>query len=140
MDITSIILDCPSSDIEKYINRKRKVFSALSTFYGFYYYFSRVITAISAAVLPFIITNAKFGAWSTSLSIIIAVLVAIDIVLNPSNNWKKYSKAATDLKIEDFKENPNFDKYAEKMKIILGVENKENLAEIHKILQEIKKK
>jgi hypothetical protein len=108
-------------------------------FYKSFYYFSRIITCLCAAILPFIIGKVELVNWSTSFSIIIAVLIAHDFVLNSKDNWKKYAKAQRRLQMNQLHTENLTQKELEALKIIDETENGvDNTISIEELLNKIK--
>src|SRR5215210_5552591 len=88
-----------TASLTDYLFTRENRYKSFATGYMIFYYFSRTVTCLCAAVLPFIVGEAGMIKYAKMSSILIAVMVALDFVFNPKENWKKYSKSYNDLVI-----------------------------------------
>ena len=132
MKITSMPNSKSSEDL---IEKKHKEYLKKAKLYSYLYYSTRLMAGFSAVLIPFIIKSSV--KWSTSLSIIIALVTIIDLTLSPKDRWVLHSKATDMLAIARLKSIGEYDKYKESLEIIAQTEaaNLQRLVDIDTLVE-----
>ena len=112
---------------ERLIDQKHDEYSRLIGWYRWLYFTTRLVAAICAVLLPFLIN--AYPEAATVLSVAIAICIAIDVVFNPKDLWAIYSKATDLLTIARLKELGEYEKSKEAIDVLLNTE----AARLHRI-------
>ena len=124
---------------ETLINSKHREYSPKATLFQWLYYSTRLITGLSAGILPFVIGNDT--KWATVLSLTIVVMTVLDTVLSPKDKWALYSKASDYLTVGRLKIGGEYEKYKELIDIMFETESKslDQLVSLNKVIEEAEK-
>jgi len=104
------------------IETKCREYYLSARLYRWTYYFTRTLTALSSAILPFFVNNNHLV--TTILALIIVLCVAIDAVFDPKSNYRILSKATDILTIANLKQKGEYEKYKAQLDILVDVEEK----------------
>jgi hypothetical protein len=110
----------PASVAERLIEQKHAEYTRQTRWYRLLYFTTRLLTALCAVLLPFLITASPRIA--TVLSITVAVCIAIDVVFSPKDLWSTYSKATDLLTIARLKQRGEYDEYKDALNVLLDTE------------------
>lgn len=132
---TAVSLGAAAGDL---IRRKHTQYVRASAVNRILYYCFRLVAALSACLLPFVVASSPVIA--TGLSITIVVSTAFDLVLNPKDKWKIYSRASDLLTVERLKQEGDYPRYEALVSVLLSTENAllERLVDIDQLLKQIK--
>ncbi|MDA8100934.1 MAG: DUF4231 domain-containing protein [Nitrospiraceae bacterium] len=128
-----------SSLAEKIVQQKYRQYLKNSRMYKKLYYSTRLLAALSAGLLPFVVTTKP--SLATALSIVIVLCAVTDTVFDPRSKWRLYSKATDLLAVEMIKSRGEYEKYQRNLEILLATEGKElaGLKGLEEILQSMQK-
>ena len=106
---------------EELIEEKHEEYVKKAKLYSYFYYATRLIAGLSAALLPFTVRSSV--QWSTAFSIAIVVTTILDLTFSPKDRWITHSKATDLLTIAKLKAEGKYDKYKEPLDIIAQTES-----------------
>jgi Protein of unknown function (DUF4231) len=106
---------------EVLVQTKHDEYAKLCRRYRFLYYLLRLLAGLSAALLPFVVSSVPTIA--TALSIIIVITTVIDMIFNPRDRWKLYSRAADLLTIERLKRSGEYLGYESLLSLLTTTES-----------------
>jgi len=109
-----------STPAEQLVEEKHLEYLKKAGWYSRFYYATRLLAGLSAALLPFIVRTDPF--WSTTLSVIIVVITVLDLVFSPKDRWALHSKATDLITLAKVKATGEYDKYQEVLNVITQTE------------------
>ncbi|OUJ66854.1 hypothetical protein BXP70_28980 [Hymenobacter crusticola] len=105
------------------IQFKMKEYHRSGMIYQIIYYSTRLLAALAAGLLPFLVGKPENVLWSQTLSIVIVIVTVVDSVFNPREKWIMYSNASDALSEATLKQDPDYIANQEAIKKILDTES-----------------
>ena len=126
-----------SGAVNELIRSKHREYVRLSRMYRILYYVTRLIAALGAALIPFVIAHSQQIA--TSFSIAVVVALVLDQVFAPKDKWRLYSKATDLLTVARLKQKGEYNAVKDVMDVLVRTEsdNVEQLKEIEEIVRKV---
>jgi hypothetical protein len=120
-----------TSPVGKLVEEKHIEYVEKAKRYAVFYYTTRLLAGLSAAILPFIVGRTGTQGLSTALSIIIIIVTVFDLVFSPKDRWALFSKATDLLTVAKVKalDEAEYAKYKEALDTLLNTESA-NLAQV----------
>ena len=109
-----------SSLAKRLIESKHNEYAKACKQYRVLYFATRLLAGLSAGLLPFVVSGSPSIA--TALSIAIVVATVVDMVYNPKDRWKLYSRAADLLTIERLRAAGEYDQQAPLLELLVATE------------------
>lgn len=120
-DMGSHLIDGTQASVENLISEKYKEYRRGSQKYRILYYLLRSIAGLSAALLPFVVSNNTTIA--TGLSLAIVITTVIDLIFNPKDQWQLNSEATDNLTVEKLKKDGKYEEYQKLIDILVKTES-----------------
>jgi len=120
-----------SSPVGKLVEEKHLEYVEKAKRYAAFYYTTRLLAGLSAAILPFTVGHTELQSVSTALSVIIVVVTVFDLVFSPKDRWALFSKATDILSVAKAKtlDEAEYLKYKDALDTLLNTESA-NLAQV----------
>lgn len=120
-----------NSPVGKLVEEKHFEYVEKAKRYAVFYYTTRLLAGLSAAILPFTVGHTNLQSVSTALSVIIVVVTVFDLVFAPKDRWALFSKATDLLSLAKAKalDEAEYTKYKEALDTLLNTESA-NLAQV----------
>ena len=103
------------------IRQKHDEYAAASRRYRGLYYALRLSAGLSAGFLPFVVSTVPVLA--TVLSATIVVVTVVDMVFNPKDRWKLFSRTADLLTMERLKRTGEYKGYESLLSLLTSTES-----------------
>lgn len=115
---------------------KHEEYTRSANTYFWMYYCTRLVAALGAGLIPFVVTSSPRIA--TTLSIIVVLATTIDLVFSPKDKLQLYSKAVDLLTIAGIKSSGKYELYKDALEILVTT-NRESLERLSDLENVIKK-
>lgn len=127
------------NDAERMIEGKHQEYLTKARLYSILYYVTRLVTGLSAALLPFVV--GKSQSWASILAVIVAVLTVIDAVFSPKDRWVLFSKATDMVSLAKMKAKGEYETNKEIVDLILQTEtgNLQQLVSLQELIEQTKR-
>jgi Protein of unknown function (DUF4231) len=109
-----------ASPAEILIDEKHREYARAARTYCILYYLIRLTAGLSAGVIPFVVSSQPPVA--VALSVAIVVCTVVDLVFSVQDRWQLMSKATDLLTAEQMRASGDYDKFKDRMDILLTTE------------------
>jgi hypothetical protein len=129
----------PGTPAERLIDAKHSEYGRKATRYCVLYYVVRLSAGLSAALLPFVVSQSPILA--TNLSIVVVIATVMDFVFNPKDKWKLFSRATDLIMLGRLRLSGEYEANKELLNVLAATENAnlEQLVNLDDLLEKVKK-
>ncbi|MDP3723957.1 MAG: hypothetical protein Q8R91_10785 [Candidatus Omnitrophota bacterium] len=123
---------------EDLIEQKHQEYLKASRWHRRFYYATRLVAGMPSVLLPFVVSH--HPTLATTFSVLIALAVALDFIVDPKGKWQLYSRATDLLAIARYKARGQYEKHQEQLDILLATEGRklEQLIGVEDLLKKIR--